>query len=385
MKLGALCFAALAVLAIAVSTGASAGASKPPTLKVKVPPVGGFTFARFQVRTRGSAAPPKRARLVVVNRARLPRGLVVVARIGRLPGNRGTDVFVVAIRKRGIRTTSGAQGTSDPDVAEILMNLFSGKNYDGTDPLVEEYEAMRAQRTKISLEQMERARKLDAPPGALTLADLFKEPDGNSVSLVGGESPDQLLPEVRAILDTMSAPGPPTKDTRDELTKLIDKIEQQLQDDLNDDGEIGGKAPGGGSTPPPPPPPTGKLARYSFNGLGISYSGPAGAGGKVSGVSGSVCGDPLKTTWALKGTLTISAPGQADVVRPITGPYNASLPSLPPLMHGDFGGGTSMTVRVKYNPGAKPTMEILGQPVGAISNIAYNAQSVPVTVTPASC
>jgi hypothetical protein len=206
---------------------------------------------------------------------------------------------------------------------------------------------------------------------------------------VGDVKPDPITRYVEQMIDNLAAPGPPTPDTRDELTKLINKIEQQLQDDLNDDGEIGGKpSSGGGSTPPPAPPPpptTGKLTRYSFSGLGISYSGPAGAGGKVSDVSGSVCGDPLKTTWALKGTLTISAPGQADIVRPITGPYNASLPSLPPLMRGDFGGGTSMTVRVKYNPGAKPTMEILGQPVGAISNIAYNAQSVPVAVAPKAC
>ena len=60
----------------------------------------------------------------MLNGAKLPCGLVAVARIGRLPGNRGYDVFVTVIRKRGLRATAVARRQSDGGLGFGIAVIF---------------------------------------------------------------------------------------------------------------------------------------------------------------------------------------------------------------------------------------------------------------------
>ena len=81
-----------------------------------------------------------------------------------------------------------------------------------------------------------------------------------------------------------------------------------------------------------------------------------------------------------------ATPGQPTYTRPITGAYDAATPSGDVFFRANIATGASMTIRLKYLPGTKPQMRILGGAVAAITNVAFDAETVPVTVTPvAAC
>ena len=347
-----------------------------PLLHVRVPPAGGFTVERFTLYAKPGAQLPRRLLLGLVNRTLLPKTLVMVALSAPLVGKRpGFDLFVAAITKRATRKASA---TSDEEPRDATLAILSALN---------DYPANAEEVAVKQLELFGTAEKYGLPYVAKRidkgLDALVANPNSNSAFLDG---PAELSPEAKALIHELVAlldtgtRSPPTKTDFAEIGGIIANIEAMLNDDLDGDGTIGAPTPLG-----PKPPPPGKLVRYAFSGLGISFDGVVGGGvtqhDDLSKISGSVCGNPLTTAWALIGTLTIQQPQQPTITLPITGAYDAATPNGDVLFRADVGGGSSMTVKLQYIAGATPQMRILGVPVGAITNIVVSPAQVPVTAT----
>ena len=282
-------------------------ASKQPVLKVKLPPQGGFTFARFQLLARAGTR-LQRSPLVVTNRPRLPKGLVAAARIGRLPGGRGLDVFVVVIRKRILRASSIAAESTPDDALDLIFGtaVFLGSVSDKK--LEPDWIQTFAKAIDLwrddSLDQIHHAIAIERPPQALGLDALFKQSNTLSEFFVGSASPAPLFADVQALIDYLDEkPTPATQDGPTEIVNSLEKL-PGIRNDLNGDKTVGG-------SPTPGPGPA--VVRYSVPGFTVAFTGPkANLSPAVTDLveGGSGCGDPARGVWLFP--LTISGLGPSN-------------------------------------------------------------------------
>ena len=346
-----------------------------------MPSAGGFSFARFTIGAKPGSKLPSRLRLQLLNRARLPKTLVLVAVAAPLKGRRhGFDLFVAAITKRAVRKPATAS-EEPPDALLGILKGFGGLlARTGAYPwLTAKWAAHVSENQRTNEIAREEAKQLDQGLDAVV--------DNPAIEFFALDPPTETDPEVlklirelTSLIDTAARQPPGKFDPAVQLAGIIAQIEETIDNDLNGDGTIGPPPPTPPPPPPPPPPPA--VYDYSIPAFAVSFTGPAAnlspdVTDEFTPTQG--CGDPARNSWLIPTKTTGLA------VPPTTNVANFTQQNPFTLIQHNFNANGAVTggiqIKLDYAAGPPPTITVETPTSGDITNVVAPAEPLPVTLT----
>jgi hypothetical protein len=368
-----------------VSTAQSAAGRLRVT--IRVPAHVEITLASIVVNVKSGVRMPARLRLVLEKPAAVPKAVVAVGGMKRVPNKRSFVglVAVITPRKhpRTLDVVAGPPPSRPAPIADdggLALNIIFEAIYTGFQPthtLLEQpgFDAVYGVTHVVPFP------KFHPPPGFQEAIPELSEIDKLNGELVKDYSASFVLNKtVELTADELKHAS------MRQLDEIIEQIERAIDDDLNGDG-IAGLEPAKPPPPPPPPPPP-ALFKYHFEGLTDQFTTAPPQNVTVKETFyGDHCGpDPLNGIW----TITVSdfpfpgSPFSEENNFALTNPFTANKTST--FLGSDpntiLGASTSTLQLV---PGASPQMILKVTLTGGDNGLSYPGPTqVPVTVTPAT-
>jgi hypothetical protein len=350
---------------------------------IRVPAHAEITLASIVVNVKSGVRMPTRLRLVLEKPAAVPRAVVAVGGMKRVPNKRSFAGLVAVITPRKHPRTLDVAAGPPPgrpapiaDDKELALNIifeffFTTNPLLGT-PLVETpgYDAVFGVTQVFPFAAYPR-----------TSPDFQEKiPEPSEIDKLHGELVKDY-PASFVLKKTVELTADELKNaSKRQDDELIEQIERTVNEDLNGDGTAGLEPPKPSPPPPPPPPPS--LSKFHFGGLTDQFATASPQNVPViETFSGDFCGtDPLKGTWDVNVTDAPLGSSTRKADFGATNPFIANTVTTTDSSGTVLGTSTSTLQLV---PGTAPQMILKVTLTGGDYNLSYGGPTqVPVTVTP---
>jgi hypothetical protein len=114
-----------------------------------------------------------------------------------------------------------------------------------------------------------------------------------------------------------------------------------------------------------------EFSKYSFAGLKLSFS-QGTASYAASNISGTVCGDPLKTAWSVTYSYTGTGSVKTSAKFATANPYAIRKQS--------FADGSTIAIRLRFTSDVSPKMTVEAVPSGKVGNVKVSPAETAVKV-----
>jgi hypothetical protein len=353
---------------------------------IRVPAHAEITLANIVVNVKSGVRMPSRLRLVVEKPATLPRAVVAVGGMKRVPNKRSFVglVAVITPRKhpRTLDVVAGpppSRPTPIDDDKGLTLNIIFEAFYTAFIPghaFVEQpgFDAAFGVKPVVPFAAYPRT------------SPNFEEkiPEPSEIDKLIGELVKDY-PASYVLNKTVELTADELKNaSKRQDDELIEQIERTVNEDLNGDGTAGLEAPRP-SPPPPPPPPAPSLSKFHFEGLTDQFTTASPQNVTViETFSGDFCGaDPAKGSWTISTTdppfnsTPFTRPADFSVANPFVANTTSTYLNDPSNVLG------TSTSTLQLVPGTAPQMILKVTLTGGDNGLAYGGPTqVPVTVTP---
>lgn len=374
--------ALIVIGAVAVAAGAGSGTAAPTVeraaavrlhVRIAIPRPGDIVLARIVVRARPGIGVPVRLRLKALNADKLRPSIVAVGGVVSLHRRPLKYVSVVAIINKRVALRK-PRTPWDRFVDIDLVNAVGATPADARQYFRGHVRVARDIITHFG------------EPGQQALLDLFQPVEGDTLTPMQQALADRGLDSIalaglparttsalretappKAILaDSADAAKSACSNDADHTEKAVKHVEGDVASTLN---------PVNANNPT-----TAKrcdLTRFLFKGLRLSFSAPNPSGAlgafALSNITGSVCGDPLKTAW----NVTFASTGEGT--RTAQPKFSSANPFT--IATRSFGSGSTLAARLQYDTTATPVMKVSGTPKGKVTKVVASPTQVAVTST----